>query len=665
MRRGLSFDRDLHRSSSAALRRLPVAIAWIVVFGTGSALAADASLSSLVESYREALRDVSGPPNRRAETVARRVAPVLTDIGKLDTKESLEFLLGELDGPRTLPDVAAACARPILASTNERAISFVLRGFGERPGLVQRAIFEAIGTTKLDVARAEKELLAAAAAAHPDARETLPRALGRLDSVAAAKSLLAGVKTVAPRTRGAAVDDGYRRGALDAISAMESSEVREWLADAAFAAVRSSTVSLEVLLQVIEKLRLEPARAEVIKLVSHSDAGVSSQALSALVALGIGSDSSVVAKAVTKLRGGSLDARIRVLDGLARSGEAAAISAVIEAAQSKDADLRAIALGSLALVADKNDDALKTLLGGLRDSEPSVRSVVVQALEKIRHKEMIEPLIEALDESSPYSVRVAALQLLVRRTGQNMGLVVEDWKKWWSVASARFEFPKDDDKKVTSVRTYGLEYFGIEIGSKRLAFVVDISSSMTEVVPVTRRPAETGPDPEPGKGRTRPAKPADPPPGAPKLGDKAKKIDILKVELARVLSKLPVTTAINIITFDGNFRSWQKSLFPLAGAGRSKAIDFVKGLATGSGTNVFDSLEFALQDRSVDTLYLMTDGNPTRGRLTDPDQIVAEIGKLNRTRGVTIHCIAFGEESKLLERLAAANGGQYRFVSEY
>src|SRR5690606_9155766 len=135
--------------------------------------------------------------------------------------------------------------------------------------------------------------------------------------------------------------------------------------------------------------------------------------------------------------------------------------------------------------------------------------------------------------------------------------------------------------------------------------------------------------------------------------------------LARVIKKLPADTSINIILFDGQFRPWQKELQSLAGRGRDKALEFVRSISTGGGTNVFDSLEHALEDRRVDTIYLMTDGEPTRGRITDPDGIVTEIERLNRVRGVTIHCIAFGEESDLLKRLAAGNGGDYRFVDEY
>jgi hypothetical protein len=153
--------------------------------------------------------------------------------------------------------------------------------------------------------------------------------------------------------------------------------------------------------------------------------------------------------------------------------------------------------------------------------------------------------------------------------------------------------------------------------------------------------------------------------GGGKGGSKARKIDILKKELVRVLQKLPPDAQINIIKFHATFEPWQKQLQPLAGPGRAKAIQYVQNLQMGTGTNVFDTLESALKDRRVDTIYLLTDGLPTRGRLTEPGAIVEEIGTQNRVRGATIHCIAFGEESDLLKQIAEKNGGQYRFVDRY
>ena len=220
------------------------------------------------------------------------------------------------------------------------------------------------------------------------------------------------------------------------------------------------------------------------------------------------------------------------------------------------------------------------------------------------------------------------------------------------------------------MKKYDLDYFGIEVSSKRLGLIVDISSSMRQLVAVKAESIEEDEEEEAvgGEGRTRvaPAKKKKKKPGGIVVKNgKAMKIDILKKEMTRLLKKLPADTFLNMISFDATFRPWQKALQPLKGKGRAKALSYVARITTGSGTNVFDTLEFALKDKRVDTIYLLTDGLPTRGRLTAPEAILKEVKLLNRTRGITIHTIAFGAESNLLQQLAQQNGGQYRFVDRY
>ncbi len=98
--------------------------------------------------------------------------------------------------------------------------------------------------------------------------------------------------------------------------------------------------------------------------------------------------------------------------------------------------------------------------------------------------------------------------------------------------------------------------------------------------------------------------------------------------------------------------------------GEEKKFEYVQDLKLAGGTNIFDSIEIAMQDPAIDTVYLLTDGQPTTGRYSTPPGIVKGVRDLNRARAVTFHCIAFGGQSKLLRDLAAAHGGEYRFVNE-
>jgi HEAT repeat protein len=487
--------------------------------------------------------------------------------------------------------------------------------------------------------------------------------LGKLESPRAAAALLQAVKDEPPG-RGKAVEDAeaYSRAVVEALKRTRSDEVKGWIAGEGFK--RAGPGRLQVLLRLVAALKLEAARGAVIESLGHPSAEVAQAAVEAIERIGLGDDAGKLEELLSKGKKPSLALRIQILDALAVSGSESGMAVVMKAARDTDPETRAIALGSLGrrLAAP---GAVEALIAGLEDPAHEVRNAALRALNRARARPMIGALIRFIEKEKDEKLRLDALQLLIRASGKNMGLLTDDWRKWWSVAEASFEFPKDDGKAITSVKSYDLEYFGIEVSSKRIAFLVDASSSMLETVPVKSRPEDSDDEAGAAPGRTKGAGKGDGGnAGAEKRG-RARKIDILKKELSRVIQKLPADTHINIVYFHSNYSSWKKELHPLAGPGRKQAVDFVQGLQNGQGTNVFDTLEFALKDKRVDTIFLLTDGLPTRGRLTEPAAIRREIGIQNRVRGATINCIAFGEESPLLKDLAAENGGVYRFVDSY
>jgi hypothetical protein len=279
---------------------------------------------------------------------------------------------------------------------------------------------------------------------------------------------------------------------------------------------------------------------------------------------------------------------------------------------------------------------------------------------------VIGPLIDFLGKESEQRLRVQAAKLLVQLTGRNMGMVAEDWKKWWEVAGEKFELASEGKKGATGVNA--ASYFGLEIASQRVCFIVDASTSMKEMVPFklgqglagSAGTSVGGTQKGLAGGGSSGGKEGLPP--VPVTAGKAMKIDVLKRELVKAIQKLPAEVRMNIILFSESYQPWKPQLQALTSSVRASAIDFAKGVVTSPRTNVFDTLEFALKDKQVDTIYLLSDGEPTAGRIQETDAIAREIRALNRLRGVIIHGIAFGEESPLLKELAAQNGGDYRFV---
>ena len=63
----------------------------------------------------------------------------------------------------------------------------------------------------------------------------------------------------------------------------------------------------------------------------------------------------------------------------------------------------------------------------------------------------------------------------------------------------------------------------------------------------------------------------------------------------------------------------------------------------------------------MDTIYFMTDGTPTVGKLKKPEEILAAVREWNRTAHITIHAIGVGAEcdAAFLKALADENGGVF------
>jgi hypothetical protein len=104
---------------------------------------------------------------------------------------------------------------------------------------------------------------------------------------------------------------------------------------------------------------------------------------------------------------------------------------------------------------------------------------------------------------------------------------------------------------------------------------------------------------------------------------------------------------------------WKKRLHALKGRGRDEARQFVDNLTTNFLTNIYDTLELALGDDRVDTMFLLSEGQPVGGKYSPSDDVLREIGGINRVRGAKIHGIDFGRRQSGLEELAAQNGGDY------
>ncbi|MHC4450729.1 MAG: VWA domain-containing protein, partial [Planctomycetota bacterium] len=285
------------------------------------------------------------------------------------------------------------------------------------------------------------------------------------------------------------------------------------------------------------------------------------------------------------------------------------------------------------------DGLLKMLEGMLADENWQVRATVYAELSRVKKKEAVDLLIARIDKEQGrlQDDIVDALEVL---TGKRFDPDTTIWKGYWNKQRASWEPPKEGKREGEKIVKEGggksVSFYGIKTHSKRIVFCLDISGSMAEPL-----------DGREGKGDPR--------------------IKTAKAQMEKALRSLPDDAFFTIVSYSNTVRTWKKQLVKASSGNKSKAWKWVEKLVPQGSTNIYDALETSLQlaagkkGVSADTIFFMTDGMPTDGRIVDPSQILAEITQRNRRAGVVIHAIGVSKEQNagFLLNLARANGGRY------
>lgn len=99
-----------------------------------------------------------------------------------------------------------------------------------------------------------------------------------------------------------------------------------------------------------------------------------------------------------------------------------------------------------------------------------------------------------------------------------------------------------------------------------------------------------------------------------------------------------------------------------------EAFDFVEGLRATGGTRIVDAFKTALTQPSTPglprVLLFLTDGRPTIGETTDPDEIVKRVAGWNQTAKASIFTFGLGTtvNAAFLDRIALENHGAPAYV---
>ena len=300
------------------------------------------------------------------------------------------------------------------------------------------------------------------------------------------------------------------------------------------------------------------------------------------------------------------EACLAALDELELAGiaDASLRAALEEASTRSDWRITAMALRALALQ-DAAEAPPKALLGRKKHKRWQVRLALAEALSAYRDVASVDALIDLLGDKR-LRVRTGAHASLVFLTFQDRGERQKDWVKWrrtdgkdirFVPRDARPAAAKDTDRYAPPEAEQG-GFFGKRILSDHVMLVLDKSESMY-------------------------------------WGQ----FDQVVEEVEIFVSSAPPSTFFGVIEYDAEPRLWKKRLVPARHSAARDVRGFLKRSVPYGPTNVIDSLREALEVSKVDTIVLLSDGEPNRGQPKERDAIVAEMRNENRHSRVAIHTL--------------------------
>ncbi len=94
---------------------------------------------------------------------------------------------------------------------------------------------------------------------------------------------------------------------------------------------------------------------------------------------------------------------------------------------------------------------------------------------------------------------------------------------------------------------------------------------------------------------------------------------------------------------------------------RKKALAFVKGTKLSGNKDLWACLEAVLDDPDIDTVYMLTSGEPDVGLYVHGNRISENLADINRFQNVVVHAVAYSKEGywRHIRAIAEATGGQF------
>ncbi|MCA9000777.1 MAG: HEAT repeat domain-containing protein [Planctomycetes bacterium] len=295
----------------------------------------------------------------------------------------------------------------------------------------------------------------------------------------------------------------------------------------------------------------------------------------------------------------------------------------------KEPDLRAAALMASHRIQSQGTLSLAAVLAG--DEDSAVRGVAQRVLQKIGTKQALLLLAKRLDEEPREKLLLELVPRLQAMTGFKGGRNGDVWTRYagdlpddWQAEdyAEEAEEPQGKQEQVSSVSASP----GLPTYSDRIVYLMDFSGSIWNERP---------------NGKTRK--------------------EMLDPMLHRTLDALRDGTHFNLGPYTGEVSPWQPSLVEAKGTKVKAAHKFIDDIKITGPGDFYLAVQWALEDRQVDTICELTDGAPSGGRHWRMEQITERLLAQGELRPIRYDIVLVDAPSGLKQhwqRLADGSGGK-------